>query len=177
MPRPIDRNAVDRLVVEHLPAALRLALRLTRDPHAAEDLVQEMLLRVLARWRTFRGDASFKTWMLGILMNVDRDRRRGLRVHQPVALPIDPPSAIDSHSSPLAAAVANEVRGEIQAAVDRLPERQREVAVLSWGEGLAAAEVATVLGVSEANVYTNLHLARKRLAQALGVDVLGRSVP
>ena len=75
-----DRRDVDRLVVEHLPAALRFALRLTRDEHAAEDVVQEALCRVLRQWRTYRGEASFKTWFLQIVVNVDRDRRRRFRV-------------------------------------------------------------------------------------------------
>jgi len=173
MARPIDRSTVDRLVVEHLPAALRVALRLTGDAHTAEDLVQETLCRVLARWRSFRGEASFKTWMLGILVNADRDRRRKLRVHQPLD-----DSNLDSMTCPpTALATARELHAAVKAAVDRLPQRQREVAVLTWGEGLAAGEAAGVLGISEANVYTNLHLARKRLAQALGLDVAGRSLP
>ena len=49
-------------------------------------------------------------------------------------------------------------------------ERQREVALLSWGEGLAAGEIAAALEITEANVYATLHAARKRLAKTLGVD-------
>jgi len=173
MARPIDRSTVDRLVVEHLPAALRVASRLTGDAHAAEDLVQETLCRVLRQWRSFRGDASFKTWMLRILMNLDRDRRRTLRLHQP----LDEGVGIEMAPAPVEIAVAHEMHMAVRTAVERLPERQREVAVLSWGEGLAAGEVASVLGISEANVYTNLHLARKRLAQALGLNRAGRSLP
>jgi len=152
---------------------LRVALRLTGDAHVAEDLVQETLCRVLRQWRSFRGDASFKTWMLGILMNLDRDRRRTLRAHQP----LDEDVEIEMAPAPMEIAVAHEMHVAVRTAVDRLPERQREVAVLSWGEGLVAREVASVLGITEANVYTNLHLARKRLAQALGLNVAGRGLP
>ena len=63
---PIDRIAVDRRVVEHLPAALRFALRLTGDVHIAEDVVQVVLCLVLRCWRSYRGEASFSTWMLDI---------------------------------------------------------------------------------------------------------------
>src|SRR5687767_6704041 len=76
MSGPMDRHTVDRLVVEHLPAALRLAQRLTNDTHSAEDIVQEALCRVLRRWTSYRGDAAFRTWMLQIVVNVERDRRR-----------------------------------------------------------------------------------------------------
>ena len=74
MPRPIDRSTVDRLVVEHLPVALRFALRLTGSTDTAEDVVQESLCRVLRSWRSYRGDATFRTWLLQIVVNVDRDR-------------------------------------------------------------------------------------------------------
>ena len=173
MARPIDKTTVDRLVVEHLPAALRVALQLARDSHVAEDLVQETLCRVLAQWRSYRGESSFKTWMLGILVNADRDRRRKLRFHEPLE---DEPTHGELTTA-LDLAAAHEMHLQIQAAVDRLPPRQREVAILTWGEGLAAGEVAAALGVSEASVYTNLHLARKRVAQVLGPDAAGRSMP
>jgi RNA polymerase sigma-70 factor (ECF subfamily) len=166
MTPPVDRNKIDRLVVEHLPAALRMALRLTGDSHVAEDLVQETLLRVLRQWRSYRGEASFKTWLLQILVNADRDRRRRLRVYEPIEaneLAGDADQSVDL-------AGAAELGADVRAAVDALPERQREVALLLWGEGLAAGEAANVLGITEANVYSCLHLARKRVAQAIGVD-------
>jgi RNA polymerase sigma-70 factor (ECF subfamily) len=170
MGRPIDRRAVDQLVVEHLPAALRFALRLARDEHAAEDIVQEALVRVLRQWRTYRGEASFRTWLLSIVVNVDRDRRRRLRVVEPIA----DDELATTNAAPPELVAADELQTELQSAIDRLPERQREVALLTWGEDLAAADVAAVLQITEASVYTNLHLARKRIAAAIGVDSAGR---
>ena len=64
--------------------ALRMALRLSGDADTAEDLVQETLCRVLRQWRTYRGEASFRSWLLQILVNVDRDRRRR-RTHLSIA--------------------------------------------------------------------------------------------
>jgi RNA polymerase sigma-70 factor (ECF subfamily) len=169
MARPINRRDVDRLVVEHLPAALRLAARLTDNADAAEEIVQEALCRVLRQWRTFRGESSFKTWMLQIVVNVERDRRRQPSIfkcqHDELLEPLAKTAA------PPEAAAIRELHAELRSAVDRLPPRQREVALLTWGEGLAAADVARVLGTSEANVYTNLHLARKQVAQAIGFDL------
>jgi RNA polymerase sigma-70 factor, ECF subfamily len=170
MTRPLDRRDVDRLVVEHLPAALRFALRLTRDDHAAEDVVQESLCRVLRQWRTYRGEASFKTWFLQIVVNVDRDRRRRFHITEPM----DEQFLASPTPLPPELAAAAELNEELRTAVDRLPERQREVALLTWGEALAADEIAQVLSISEASVYTNLHLARKRIAAAIGVDSAGR---
>jgi RNA polymerase sigma-70 factor (ECF subfamily) len=170
MGRPIDRRAVDQLVVEHLPAALRLALRLARDSHAAEDVVQEALCRVLRQWRTYRGEASFRTWLLSIVVNVDRDRRRRLRIVDPIA----DDQAASREAPPPELAAADELQRDLAAAIDRLPDRQREIALLTWGEGLSPADVAVVLEITEVNVYTNLHHARKRLAAAIGVDPAGR---
>jgi RNA polymerase sigma-70 factor (ECF subfamily) len=165
MALPIDRNLVDRLVVEHLPAVLRFAQRLTGEPHAAEEVVQETLCRVLKRWQSYRGDAAFKTWMMQIVVNVDRDRRR----RRPLE-PLPPDSAIPSSCGPAEHAAVTEMKETICSAVEQLPDRQREVAVLSLGEGMSAGEVATVLAISEANVHSCLHLARKRIARAIGFD-------
>jgi RNA polymerase sigma-70 factor (ECF subfamily) len=168
MSRPIDRHAVDQLVVEHLPAALRLAMRLTGDANLAEDVVQETLCRVLARWQSFRGEAAFRTWMLQIVVNVDRDRRRRRRRRESVDLRM---VGIESvHAGPNEHASVAELSENIRAAIQRLPDRQREVALLSLGEGLEVAEVAHILEISPANVHTCIHLARKRIAKAIGVD-------
>lgn len=166
MGRPINRRAVDELVVEHLPMALRMAVRLTGDSHAAEDLVQETLCRVLNQWKSYRGEASFRTWLLQILVNVDRDRRRRLHVFEP----LEANELAGDADQPVDLAAAAELNADVRAAVDALPPRQREVALLAWGEGLGAGELASVLETTEANVYTNLHLARKRVAQAIGVN-------
>lgn len=163
---PLDRNNVDRLVVKHLPAALRLAQRPTGDANTAEDIVQEALCRVLARWRSYRGEAEFGTWMMQIVVNVDRDRRRRWRPH--VMLPPDEiESAAPSAAEQLA---ADELSTQIRAAIDQLPDRQREAAVLCLGEGLPASQVAEILETSAANVHTCVHLARKRIAAAIGMQ-------
>lgn len=167
MAPPRNRSEVDRLVVEHLPVVLRVARRLTGDPHIAEDVVQESLCRVLRKWRTYRGEAPFRAWMLRIVVNVDRDRRRRQHLDESPMPVSDLPS---SAASPLEHAAADELRAEIRHAINRLPQRQREVALLSLGEGLAPGEVAAALDITEANVHTCLHLARKRIARAIGVD-------
>ncbi len=166
MSGPIDRHDVDQLVLKHLPAALRLAQRLTNDSHTAEDVVQDALCRVLARWRTFRGDASFQTWMLQIVVNVDRDRRR--RRHE--SLRPTPDDIASTRAGPGDQAAAAELGQRIRAAIDKLPDRQRQVTLLSFGEGLSASDIACVLQTTEANVHTCIHLARKRIAKAIGFD-------
>ncbi len=162
----IDRHTVDRLVVEHLPAALRLAQRLAHDADAAEEIVQEALCRVLGGWRSFRGESSFSTWMMQIVVNVERDRRRRRRDFRELS----PEQCVSGAAEPAEQAAAVELSERIRAAIDGLPDRQREVALLSLGEGLGASEVACILETTEGNVHTCLHLARKRIAEAVGLN-------
>ncbi len=169
----MDRSTVDRLLVEHLPSALRFARRLTGNSHHAEEVVQESLCRVLKRWRSFRGESSFATWLFQIVVNVDRDRRRRERRLEPI--PTD--ELPSSDALPVAQAESNELHERIQAAIGQLPDRQREVSILCLGEGLTAGQAAEVLGITEANVHTCLHLARKRIAHSLGVDCAKRNTP
>src|SRR5262245_7253935 len=68
-----ERAAFERLVVEHIPAALRLAIRICGDAHGAEDVVQEALLRAAKGHRSFRGEAKFSTWLFRIVINAARD--------------------------------------------------------------------------------------------------------
>lgn len=166
MSGPIDRHAVDQLVVAHLPAALRIARRLVGNPDVAEEVVQEALCRVLRRWKTFRGESSFGTWMLQFVVNAARDRGRRHRAMSALPTELHEPGSAEPNEQ----AAAAELKELIRMTIDELPERQREVALLSLGEGQSASEVAYILQTTEANVYTCLHLARKRIAQAIGFD-------
>lgn len=158
-----DDARLDRLVSSHLPETLRFATRLTGDPDAAEEVVQEALLRVARNWRSFRGQARFRTWLFRIVINAFRDHLAA-RV-QTEGLKDDVP---DCHATdPATEVFASELSRLIAARVSALPPRQREVLILITYEGLAPREVAQLLGISEANVYATLHVARQRLRKEL----------
>jgi len=163
----LDRAGVDRLVVEHLPAVLGLAQRLTGNADLAEDLVQEALCRVLKRWPSFRGECQFRTWMMQIVVNADRDfrRRESRRKTEQTEQLAETPSREPEASDRVAAA---DLAGRVRQVIAGLPDRQREVALLCLGEGMAAGEAAEVLQTTVANVHTCLHLARKRIATSIG---------
>ena len=166
--RPIGRREIDRLVVEHLPDAIRFAQHLTSDADVAEDVVQEALCRVLRRGDSFRGEAAFRTWLLQIVVNVDRDRRRRVKKNDPL-----PSEELVAHTpEPQQQAAAEELGDKIRKTIDALPERQREVALLSFGEDCSASEIAEILETTVANVHTCLHLARQRIAVAIDVASL-----
>lgn len=167
--QPIDRRVIDQLVLEHLPPALAFATRLTGDAAAAEEVVQDALVRVLRRWRTYRGESPFRTWFFRIVVNTHRDQHRRGRPEQTLAF--DAPGA---EPEPAEAAQSSELAERVRAEIDRLPPRQREVAVTCLAEGASPSEAAEILGITESNVNTTLHAVRKRLAAAVGIDPVTR---
>ena len=162
-----DTSDLDRLVQDHLPATLRFAVRMTGDPDAAEEVVQEALLRVTQRWKTFRRDADFRTWLFRIVINVFRDRLRRRRLSV-VSLDEEPREALDPKSVEAGeAAAAGELGRRVAEEVSRLPPRQREVLVLVAFEKLSVRETAAAVGISEQNVYATLSAARAQLKRRL----------
>jgi RNA polymerase sigma-70 factor (ECF subfamily) len=163
MAQSSEQRDLDRLVREHLPSALRFAVRLTGDPDAAEDLVQESLVRAARSWKSYRGDAEFRTWFFRIVINVFRDHVA--RRPPPDALTAD---VVDTRSvDPQINSQQLELGRLIASRVSSLPPRQREVMVLIAYEGLTPEQAAGVLAITPANVHATLRLARARLRTEL----------
>jgi RNA polymerase sigma-70 factor (ECF subfamily) len=161
---PRDRAKFEREVREHLPAALRFAVRLTGSLDAAEDLTQDALLRASRGWKSFRGDSEFRTWLFRIVINVFRDRQSRGPVTQELTEGL---AGTHEKEGPVDWAMAHELQGMIARHVSQLPPRQREVIVLSAYEGMSPREIAAVLEISEANVHATLYAARHRLRRQL----------
>jgi len=141
---------LDRLVLEHLPAALRFATRLSGDPQQAEEIVQEALLHVVRRFADFRQEATFRTWLFRIVINVFRDR---LPTTHPAEVPLDDGRQETLNrpgTGPAEAAMAAELAERIAQEVSRLPPRQREVLVLlSVARARLKSRLAPFLGSVE----------------------------
>jgi RNA polymerase sigma-70 factor (ECF subfamily) len=157
---------VGDLLDEWVPRVYRFALRLCRDRHAAEDLTQETFLRAWRHRAGLRDVRAARVWLFRIAANLWRDQARRGRLPVARAGPLDdtepgrsePPERLAEGREELARALA---------ALDALPPRQREVLYLSACEGLAAAEVAAVLGISPEAAKASLSLARRRLREQL----------
>ncbi len=160
----LDHN-LQHLIRQHLPAAMRLAVKLVGNTHDAEDLVQEALLRAAKGLKGYRGEASFATWFTRILVNVFRtfQGRRGHSGSDSDAAGMLPDRHPDAAQEMLNAELGSTIASE----VSQLPERQREVLVLIFYEGYTAAEVAEMLEIAVQNVYSNLNAARNTLKQRL----------
>src|SRR5262249_21075617 len=149
---------------EYVPPVYRFALRLTNDPHEAEDLMQEALLRAWRKQHLLREPQAARIWLFRIVVNLWRDRLRKRRslVDRAGPLrgdPFDPRRAPDDEF-----ADAEDARLALEA-LQKLPEGQRQALYLRACEGLSAEEIAAVLGSNANAVKATLCVARKKLRE------------
>ena len=164
------------LIDRHQRRAARIAYYYLRDPAEVDEAVQDAFVKAFTHLPSFRERLFFELWFTRILMNgcYDRLKARSRRLRWMV--PVDE-SEVDQQDwiarqpatgpSPEAELLEAERRTELLAAVDRLPERQRAVVVLSQFEGHATRDVAEMLNLSEATVRVHLFRAIRTLRRHL----------
>lgn len=167
-----DKAACDTCIQIHFPAVYRLALRLTRDPHEAEDVAQETFLNAFRAIGTFDGRARLGTWLYRIATNTALMRLRAASLETvPVDDPDDgeitPPELYDWCCLPEKDLERAEVRVVVERAISELPAGLRTVFVLRELEGFSTEEAAEALAVSTAVVKTRLHRARVAMREHL----------
>ena len=153
---------VDDLLAAHADAVYRYALRLTREPQAAQDLAQETLLRGWRARKSLREPAAARVWLLRIATNLHRDQCRAARhvqklTEEPIDLRAVAPEALE-HRESVERALA---------ALDALPTRQRQAIHLITIEQLSHQEAAAVLGVTADALKASLSLARRQMRETL----------
>jgi RNA polymerase sigma-70 factor (ECF subfamily) len=165
-----DARAYDILVRRHLRPAMALAWQSTRHVEDAEDLVQEAFhraVRALSHWDDRR---PFGAWFYTILRNVARDahgqRKRRDALHSASAT-TDSEALFPEHEPAAPAGSDPVLSGEIDRAIEALPEMQRACVRLCEIEGFSSIEAGRMLGVSEGTVRTHLHRARRQLRATL----------
>ena len=136
---------------------------LTRDHHQAEDLVQDAYMRALKGFSTFQPGTNFKAWMFRILRNTFLSARMASKEH--VSLDdeneeIELPSTVDT---PESAFMGERTRQQIQAALERLPVRFKEVILLCDVEEMKYQEIAELLEVPIGTVMSRIARGRKLL--------------
>jgi RNA polymerase sigma-70 factor (ECF subfamily) len=155
-----DERAAAELVRRHAaPLARFLAVQGAPDEEL-EDVVQDALFKAFRALRTFRGGASFRTWLLTIGSNVLKDRRRQWRRRQVIALS---PEVPDTGGTPEGHAEAAWTADRIAEGIGMLARLQREVFLMRAQQGLEYAEIASGLGISEGAARVHYHHAVKRL--------------
>jgi RNA polymerase sigma-70 factor (ECF subfamily) len=179
-----DQRAFAQLVEKYEARVYNLARKMMRDPQDAEDVLQETFISVFRHLKDFQGDSSFSTWLYRIATNASLMKLRGrktpsLSLDEPVELEDGdsalPREIVDWGITPEEALLSGEVRAQMDAAVDALPESLRAVFVLRDIEGLSVQETAEVLSLSVPNVKTRLHRARLLLRESLSAYFKGRA--
>jgi RNA polymerase sigma-70 factor (ECF subfamily) len=155
----------------HLDALYRVALRLTRNPTDADDLVQDAVLKAYRGFDTYTPGTNAKGWLLTILRNafINEYRRRTRR---PETMDLDTAEAVgalpqEEVEDPQARFFDQIVDDEVLRAIDELPEVFREALVLSDVEGLDYREVARVLDIPVGTVKSRLFRGRRMLKARL----------
>jgi RNA polymerase sigma-70 factor (ECF subfamily) len=181
-----DDAAFAELVTRYQHRLLAVLHHHTGTLTDAEDLVQEVFLRVHRNRAGYKPQAKFSTWLFAIAhnlaLNARRDRKR--RPVVPLELPADTSNpgtvagiANEREPSPTAPLQQAELAAAVQAALEQLSERQRMAVVLNKYEDMGYAEIAQVLDLTPQAVKSLLSRAREKLREALEPYVRGDHLP
>lgn len=181
---PADQAMIDRVRAGETDAYAGLVRRYAADAHRAavisgagsdaEDIVQVAFVKAYRSLNRFRDGAAFRPWLLRIVVNETRNviragERRRAATERAARLDGNP---VGDHD-PAAAALLDERRAALHAALMQLPERQQQVVVCRYLLDLDEYETATVLGSPRGTVKSRLNRALKELRRGLGdLDVL-----
>ncbi len=135
------------------------------DSHI-DDVTQEAFVIVHAKLSSFEGRSSLKTWLFGILANVVRSHRRGLRARSRAESSADPEDVADPAAGPHERAARAEAAHVADRLLDALDDDKRAVFVLAELEQMSAPDIASALEVPLNTVYSRLRLAREAFAAA-----------
>ena len=162
-----DKRAAAELVRRHLPRMVGLARRMLGDAAEAEDVGQEVFLRVWKHAQSWKpGQAKFETWMHRVAINLclDRLRRSGRNAGEVT------PETEDGRASATRALDDRQRRERVRDALQQLPERQRAALVLCYYQDRSNTDAAEILGISVEALESLLSRARRTLKAALAAD-------
>ena len=161
-----DAGAADELVRRYLSDVYAVTSRVLLDHDLAQDAAQEAFVNALRGLDRFRGDASFRTWLLRIALNAARTIARRQYHRREVSLDAVQDAPADMRDAAQTAALHDEA-ARAAAMLERLPEKQRMTVSLRINQGLSYQEIAVVLNCTEGAARVNYHLGLKRLRELL----------
>jgi RNA polymerase sigma-70 factor, ECF subfamily len=161
-----DEAARNQLVRRHLAAVYRTTASILRDAQLAEDAAHDAFVNALAGLHRFRGEASFRTWLLRIAVNAAHTvARRQMRRRE---VDLDAAATVtDGRHDVSDGVVARTERERLGRALERLPPKQRLAVALRVEQGLNYREIAAIAGSTEGAARVNYHLGVKRLRELM----------
>jgi RNA polymerase sigma-70 factor (ECF subfamily) len=169
--RPTTSQTAEQVFHTYASRVYSLARRMLGHDADAEDVTQDVLLQVIRKLDTFRGESELSTWLHRVTVNaaLAHRRRQSRRPERHLEVPLDciaPESRTDGRL-PEEKALDGELRQHLERAIARLPKMYRDVFVLADVEGLANAEIGELLGLTLPAVKSRLHRARLMLRDAI----------
>jgi RNA polymerase sigma-70 factor, ECF subfamily len=168
---------IEEVFRQFAPRIYHLARRILGNEADAQDVTQDVMVQVIRKLDTFRGESAFPTWLHRVTVNaaLAHRRKKAARHEQPSAEPID--QAGDDHHAhgplrpwsarPDDALLGEEQQAQVESAMADLPDMYREVFVLSDVEQMSNAEIAEILDLSVPAVKSRLHRARLMMRDRL----------
>jgi RNA polymerase sigma-70 factor (ECF subfamily) len=156
-------TAFDELVRRHLDEVFRFFIKLTNDPMDAEDLAQDVFLKLYKSLKKFRFEAEFKTYLYRVNVNTANNYLRRSRWRKWMHLD-QIPEQIDDTTD-----IESEwTKSEVWGAIAKLPKTQRMVVMMRVAQNMSHKDIAAVIGVSEDSVKSSFHYGINQLKQQLG---------
>ena len=161
------------MVREHESLAFRAAFVITGDAAEAEDAAQEAFVKAYRSIRRFRPGAPFRPWLMTIVANEARNRRKAAGRRASLALRAADEMVREDPISPEASVVAEERRSELMRELEGLREEDRVVISCRYFLGLSEAETAAALGCAKGTVKSRTSRALGRLRERMVNDYAG----
>lgn len=164
-----DRRAFEALFSRYTPRILTFLTRLVRDRARAEELTQDVFVRIYNAADRYQATARFSTWIFGIAHNLAlNELSRAHRRHEKPATELDLANQVDPAPGADDRLEAERKRQQIEQALAKLPERQRAALLLRSEQGLDYSEIAKALETTVSSVKSLIHRAREALLAELG---------
>lgn len=160
-----DLEAFGQLVDRYAEQARRVARAVLNDQHDGDDAAQDAFLSALRNLHRYDPSRPFGPWLMRIVSNaaVDRLRRKKVRAAEPIS-----PRTASADASPAVDTDRRAFLEAVEAALARLPERQRRAVVLFDVEGYSHAEIASIMSVPQGTVRSDVFHGRRALRRSLG---------
>lgn len=167
-----DRRAFEAIFTRYTPRILTFLTRLVRDRARAEELTQDVFVRIYNAASRYEATARFSTWIFGIAHNLAlNDLARAHRRYERPATELDEIGAADPAPGADLQLEGERTRLALEQAIAKLPERQRAALLLRSEQGLSYEEISQALSTTVASVKSLIHRAREALLAELSDEV------
>lgn len=173
-----DVSAFDELVERYGKKVFSYVYRMLGDYHESEDAFQDVFTRIYATIKSFRGRASFSTWLFTVARNTCLDKLRSRKVGRFIDrfLPGESPSIPHPGKQPDELVLEKDTRKMVLEAVGVLPRDQKEVVILKYGVGFTFREISEITGVSESTAKSRMVYALDKMRYHLKAAGIGETI-